>query len=115
MAYRELPLSESTDGQGILVTGVDTGASVLIHTATASVDRPDKVTAYVHNNHTDSVYVFFEIGEDTATKIIPVLVPSKKGMLLAIPGLPLLNSKTLKAFAATANVITVTGGVGRDV
>ena len=115
MAYREIPLSESTDGQGILVTGVNTGTSVLVHTATASVDRPDKVYAFVHNNHTGEVYVSFEYGEATATKVINVLVPAKKGLLLAIPGLPLQNSNTIKAFAATANVITITGAVGRDV
>ena len=62
------------------------------------------------------VAITIEWGVATATSNIVVTVPADSGLLRLTPksGLPLQNSKVVKIFAATANVIAITGHVVRS-
>jgi hypothetical protein len=50
-------------------------------------------------------------GADAPDQNIVVTIPYKAGLVPVIPGFILQNGATVKAFAATTNVITITGFV----
>jgi hypothetical protein len=52
-------------------------------------------------------------GVDVPDQNIVVTVPFKSGVVLVIPGFLLQNTMLVKAFAAVANVITLSGFVNR--
>ena len=108
-------LSASTDGLPVLVTATAT-AGTTIHTGVAATDQIDMVHLYAVNNHTAAVAITIEWGVDTATSNIVVTVPFDQGLLRLTPrgGLPIQNSKVVKIFAATANVIAIEGHVVRS-
>lgn len=103
-------LSGSTDGLGALVAATATPGT-LIHTAHAT--GKDEIWIYATNNDTVAVTLTVEFGDATATNNMVLQIPSKSGLTLVVPGLPLTNSKTVKAFAGTTNKITLTGYVNR--
>lgn len=105
-------LSGSTDGKPIKVVATAT-AGTLIHTAVAGTTNGtyDEIWIYAQNNHTTLVTLTIEFGDaDTGSNII-VTLASKAGLQLVIPGLILQNGATVKAFASTANVISLVGEV----
>lgn len=108
-------LSGSTDGLPILVAATGT-AGTTIHTAINATDQIDMVHLYAANNHTAAVAITIEWGVATATSNIVVTVPFDQGLLRLTPrgGLPIQNSKVVKIFAATANVIAIEGHVVRS-
>ena len=108
-------LSGSTDGLPVLVAATGT-AGTIIHTGVAATDKIDMVHLYAANNHTAPVAVTIEWGTATATSNIVVDVPYDSGLLRLTPqgGLPLQNSKVVKIFAGTTNVVAVTGHVVRS-
>ena len=105
-ALKTRKLSESVDGQPIPV--VQTASpGTLIHTSVVgTVDGTyDKVWLYAFNTHTADVVINIEFGDQT----IIHTVPSKAGLMLVVPGLPLQNAVPVRVFAATANVIGLAG------
>lgn len=111
--FNKNKLSGSTDGKPVLVATTSTPGT-LIHTAVAgtTANTWDEIWAWLQNNHTASVVVTIEFGGATAPdQNIIQTIPSKSGLALAIPGLILDNGATVKVFAATNNVITVSGYV----
>ena len=107
-------LSGSTSGKQILVTGVNTGASVTVHTSVAGTTAGtfDEIWVYAQNNHTASADLTLEFGGTTSPNdLIVQTLPAKSGLYLCIPGLILQNSLVVKAFASVANVISVSGFV----
>lgn len=111
--YTKLKLSGSTDGKGILVTGVDTANTVTLHTAHATA--LDEVWLYaINTSSTATILLTIEWGEATAPNgNIQGTIPPQGGLVLFVPGLLLTNSLAIKAFAGTANVIVVHGFVNR--
>ena len=106
-------LSGSTDGRGITVVPIITPGT-LIHTAVAGITAGtfDEIWLYVYNGHTAAVVLTIEFGGVTVPDDNIVLtIPSKAGLTLVVPGLILQNATVVKAFAATANVIVITGYV----
>lgn len=104
-------LSGSTDGLPVKVVATAT-AGTTIHTAHATA--LDEIWLYAYNGHTADVVLTVEYGGATVPdQNIILTVSSKSGLALVVPGLILTNSKVLKAFAATANVITLSGYVNR--
>ena len=106
-------LSGSTDGKAILVVQTAT-AGTTIHTAVAGTTPGtfDEIWLYAYNGHTGSVVLTIEFGGATVPdQNIVVTVPSKSGLMLIVPGFILQNGMVVKAFAATANVITINGFV----
>ena len=105
------PAGTTGDGLGILVANTAT-AGTTIHTAHASA--LDEVWLYAYNGHSADVVLTIEYGGATVPdQNIITTVVSKAGLVLVVPGLLLTNSKVLKAFAATANVITLSGYINR--
>ena len=105
-------LSGSTDGMGIKITQTATAGNT-IHTAVAGTTDGtyDEIWLWAQNNHTADVELTIEFGSADTENNIKVTVPYKDGLYTIVPGLILQNSKTVKAFASVANVITVHGYV----
>ena len=109
--FSKVKFSESTDGLPVKVVQTAT-AGTLIHTSHATA--LDEVWLYAYNGHTADVVLTVEYGGATVPdQNIIITIPTKAGLTLVVPGLLLTNSKTIRAFAATANVITLSGFVNR--
>jgi hypothetical protein len=107
-------LSGSTDGMAIKVTGTSTAATVTVHTAVAGTTSGvfDEIWIYANNTSTSSVKLTIEWGTATAADgNIEVTILPEAGLVTIIAGLVLQNSKVVKAFAGTADVILLTGFV----
>lgn len=107
-----IPLTGSTHGRGIKVTGTSTGASVTVHTASATTTAGlgDEVHLFAYNDDTQARELTIEFGGTTDpddTIVIPIAPQS--GVQYVVPGLFLRNSLVVKAFASAANVIVVHG------
>lgn len=116
-AVAKVPFSGSTQGQGIKVAATSTPGT-LIHTTGVSGTILDEIWLYAFNSDTADRLLTVEFGGATSPdQNIVVTIPFKAGLIIVVPGLPLLGSGTValtvKAFAASANVITVSGFVNR--
>ena len=116
-AVSKIPFSASTQGQAVLVAATST-AGTTVHTTGTSATVLDEVWLWLYNAHTADVLTTIEFGGATApNQNIVLTVPFKSGLVMAVPGIALLGDGTtgltVKVFAATANVITVTGYVNR--
>ena len=107
-------LSGSTNGKAIKVAQTAT-AGTTIHTAVSGTASFDEVWLYAHNSSASTVKLTLEWGEATAPDgNIEINIGAEgTGLVLVSPGLLLQNSLVIKAFAATANVVTLTGYVNR--
>lgn len=110
--FSKIPLSASVNGKGVLVSASAT-AGTTIHTAVSGSASFDEVWIYANNNSTSSVKLTIEYGSADAQDNIEIGVSGESGLILVVPGLFLNNSLVVKAFAATANVITLHGYVNR--
>ena len=106
-------LSGSTDGLPIKVVATAT-AGTTIHTAVAGTTAGtfDEIWLFAFNSHTASVTLTIEYGGATAPdQNIVSTWASNSGLQLIVPGLILQNGLVVKAFAGTANVVTISGFV----
>ena len=105
-------LGGSTDGKPISVTGANSGAAVLVHTAIAGQTDFDEVYVYATNVHTAAVTLTIEFGgTDENEHIMATVNPDET--ILVVPGLPIHNGLLVKAFASTADKINVAGYVNK--
>ena len=102
-------LSGSTNGLPIKVVQTGT-AGTTIHTAVSGTSSFDRIYLYATNTSASPVVLTLEWGTTTAAdgNIIQTIQP-QSGEVLLIDGLPLNNAKLVRAFAASANVILITG------
>ena len=107
-------LSGSTNGKAIKVVATAT-AGTTIHTAVSGTASLDEVWLYAHNSSAGVVKLTLEWGEATAPDgNIEINIGAEgTGLVLVSPGILLQNSLVIKAFADTANVVTLTGYVNR--
>ena len=106
-------LSESTDGKAIKIAAVETPGTA-IHTAVAGTTAGtfDEIWLWAFNSHTGNIKLTIEFGGASAPDDnIVVTVPALAGLVPIVPGLILQNGATVKAFASSANVITIIGFV----
>lgn len=109
-----VPLSESVNGRSVLIAATAT-AGTLVHTSQTGGGSIDRVFIYAANNHTADVVLTIEFGGATSPNdLVIVTIPTKSGLSLVIPGLPLMSGLVVRAFAATTNVISLTGYVSRN-
>jgi predicted deacylase len=110
--FTKLKLSGSTDGKAVKVAATAT-AGTTIHTAHATA--LDEIWLYAHNSSAGTVKLTLEFGGVAAPDDhIEINIGAEgTGLVLVSPGLLLTNSLVVKAFAATANVVTLTGYVNR--
>lgn len=112
--FTKKELSGSTDGLGVKVTGTATAGAVTLHTATSSTATGtyDEIWLYACNTSSSAVKLTLEWGTATAADgNIEITIQPEAGLVTLVPGLVLHNSKVVKAFAATADVILVFGFV----
>jgi hypothetical protein len=106
-------LSSSTDGKAIKIAAVETPGTA-IHTAVAGTTAGtfDEIWLWAFNSHTGNIKLTIEFGGASAPDDnIVVTVPALAGLVPIVPGLILQNGATVKAFASSANVITIIGFV----
>jgi hypothetical protein len=114
--FTKQKLSGSTDGLAIKVTGTSTAATVTLHTAVAGTTAGvfDEIWLYANNTSSSAVKLTLEWGTATAADgNIELTIAAESGLVLVVPGLILQNTKVVKAFAATADVILLTGYVNQ--
>lgn len=110
-------LSGSTQGKGIkVVATASTGTT--IHATGTSSSIIDEVWLYAYNSSTSAVTLTVQFGGTTSPdNDIKVDIPATSGLVLVTPGLILTGTgaaaNTVAAYAATANVITISGYVNR--
>jgi glyoxylate carboligase len=108
-------LSGSTNGRNIKVVATATPGTT-IHTAVAGTAGFDEVYCWVTNTSASAVGLTVEFGGTTSPDDHLVDVYSIPANSLPIPiitGQNLQNSLVVKMFAATANVLVVSGYVNR--
>ncbi len=116
-AVSRIPFSGSTQGKPVKVVATSTTGTT-IHTTGTSASIIDEIWIYAFNSDTVDRALTIEFGGTSAPdQNIVVTVPTKGGLILVIPGLILLGNGsaglTVSAFAAAANVITLSGYVNR--
>ena len=89
-----------------------------IHNTGGLPAKTDEVWLYAYNSASTSVLLTIQFaGTTSPDNDIKVSVPSQSGLTLVVPGLLLRNvgdfPGAIKAYAATANVITISGYVNR--
>jgi len=110
-------LSGSTDGKAVKVTGTGTAGAVTVHTGSSTATTLDEIWVYANNTSASDVKLTIEWGGTTSPDdLIEFTVKAENGLYLIIPGLVLKGNATplvVRAFAGTANVITLSGYVNR--
>lgn len=110
MDFAKRLLSGSTDGKSIKVTGTDSGSADTIHTAIAGSSGFDEVWLWAFNNDTTTRTLMILVdGQETAA----VGITAKTGLFVILPGIPVNNTKLVKAYASVANMIYISGYVNR--
>lgn len=110
----KLKLSGSTNGKPIQITTTSSPGD-LIHTATNTANTLDEVWLYANNVKSSGNAIQLTIYTDTdndANRII-VGIPFRKGLIYIIPGFVYDGSVNIRAYAAEADVINVSGWVNR--
>jgi hypothetical protein len=115
--YSKELLSGSTGGRPIKVAATATPGTTIHATGIAS-DVVDEVWLYAHNTDSADVVLTLEFGDVTSPDdLLTVTVPAEDGLLLLVPGLPLTgdgsSAREIKAFAAVADDVTISGYVNR--
>lgn len=110
MTITPIKLSGSTDGKPIKVAANATPGTT-IHTAHATA--LDRIWIWATNTDSTDRALTLEWGGTTSPDDhVKETIPAGSTVLVAA-GIPLTNSLLVKAFAAQANVITITGHVDR--
>ena len=110
------PAGSTGTGLAIKVAATAT-AGTAIHTASTTTTTIDEIWLYAVNTSASSVKLTIEWGEATAPDgNIEVTVQPEAGLVTVIPGLLIKGNATaltVRAFAATANVICIHGFVNQ--
>lgn len=109
-----LPLSASTDYQGILVAATATPGTA-IHTAASVVNTvgADELYLWAENFHTAGLLLTLEWGGVTSPNNLKTFTIPAKTELLVIGGQCITNARVIRAFAETTNLIIVSGYINR--
>ena len=110
--FSKLILSGSTNGKFKNISASATPGTE-IHTVAAGTSGLDEVWLYASNSSSATVKLTIEYGGTTSADQIEIGIPGESGLVLVSPGLVLNNGLSISAFAATANVISISGYVNR--
>lgn len=113
----KLFLSGSTKGRAIKVAATGTPGTT-IHTGSLVNTDIDEVWVYAQNTDTSARKLTLEWGGSSAPDdLLEISIPPESGLTLVAPGLLVggdsSSALVVRAFAATANVITIHGYVNR--
>lgn len=115
--FTKVVLSGSTQGKAIKVAATSSSGTTIHATGTSS-SIIDEVWLYAYNSATGNVLLTVQYG-GTATPDddIKITLPSQSGLTLVVPGLILTGTgaaaNTVRAYADTTNVVTISGYVNR--
>lgn len=115
--FSKLILSGSTDGKAIKVAATGTPGTT-IHTGSSVATDLDETWLYAQNTDTTARKLTVEWGGTSAPDdLIEITIPAESGLTLVAPGLLIKGNSSaalvVRAFAATANVVTIHGYVNR--
>ena len=115
--YSKVLLSGSTQGKAIKVAAT-ASAGTTIHATGTSATIEDEIWLYAYNSSSVTVALTIQFGGTTAVdNDIKLSIPATSGLTLVVPGLILTGTgsaaNTVAAYAATTNVITISGYVNR--
>ena len=114
--YSKLIFSGSTDGRAIKVAATSSSGTT-IHTGSATAATIDEVWLYAYNSSASAVVLTIQWGStSTPDDDIKLSIPATSGLTLVVPGLLIQGNATplvVRAYAATTNVVTVSGYVNR--
>ena len=114
--FTKSTLSGSTDGRPIKVAATAT-AGTLLHTGSTTATTIDEVWLYATNTSAADVKLTLEWGGVTSPDdLIEQTIVTEGGLVLIAPGLLVKGNSTaliVRAFAASANVITISGYINQ--
>jgi hypothetical protein len=114
--FTKLTLSASTDGRAIKVAATATPGTT-IHTGPSVATEIDEVWLYAMNTDTASRKLTVQWGGTSSPDdLIEITLLAEPGLVLIAPGLLIKGNATpllVRAFAATADVITIHGYANR--
>lgn len=115
--FDKVLLSGSTNGRMVKVAATAT-AGTLIHATGTSATIEDEIWLYAVNSDTTARKLTIEFGGTSAPDdLIELTIAAESGLVLVVPGLVLTGTgsaaNNVRAFAATANVISIGGYVNR--
>ena len=115
--FTKVLLSGSTQGRGIKVAATASSGTTIHATGTSSTTI-DEIWLYAYNSDSTSKLLTIQFGStSTPDDDIKITIPSQSGLTLVVPGLTLTGTgsaaNTVRAYAATANVMTINGYVNR--
>lgn len=112
--FSKTELSASTGGRAIKVAGTASPGTTL-HTGSTVSSTYHEVWLYAQNTDTTARKLTIEWGGTTSPDdLIEVTIPAESGLVLVAPGLLMRGQGTAlvtRAFAASANVLTIHGYV----
>jgi len=117
--FTKVLLSGSTQGKAIKIAATTSGsAGTTIHATGTSSSVIDEVWLYAYNSASTATALTVQWGGVTAVdNEIKITIPPTSGLTLVVPGLIITGTgsaaNTVAAYAATTNVITVSGYVNR--
>ena len=117
--FTKVLLSGSTQGKAIKVAATTSGsAGTTIHATGTSSSIIDEVWLYAYNSASTATALTIQWGGVTAVdNEVKITIPPTTGLTLVIPGLTITGTgsaaNTIAAYAATTNVITISGYVNR--
>ena len=115
-SFAKTTLSGSTDGRAVKVVAT-ASAGTTIHTGSSTATTYDEIWLYAQNTSAADVKLTLEWGGTTSPDdLIEVTITTEAGLTLVSPGLLLKGNATplvVKAFAASANVVTLHGFVNQ--
>lgn len=112
-------LSGSTQGKAIKVVATTSGtAGTTIHATGTSATIIDEVWLYAYNSSASAVVLTVQwAGVTAADNEIKLSIPATSGLTLVVPGLIVTGTgsaaNTIAAYAATTNLIHISGYVNR--
>ena len=115
--FTKILLSASSQGKAIKVVATASSGTT-IHATGTSASIIDEVWIYAYNSASTATALTVQYGGTTSVdNDIKITVPPTTGLTLVVPGLILTGdgttASTIRAYAATANVITLSGYVNR--
>ena len=117
--FTKVLLSGSSQGKAIKIAATTSGSNgTTLHATGTSSSIIDELWLYAYNSSSSAVVLTIQWGGITAVdNEYKLSIPATSGLTLVVPGLILTGdgttASTTRAYAATANVITISGYVNR--
>lgn len=115
--FSKLILSGSTDGRAVKVAATSSPGTT-VHTGSSTATHYDEIWLYAQNTDTTARKLTIQWGGTTSPDDeIELTIPAESGLTLVAPGLLIKGNASaaliVRAYAATANVVTIHGYVNR--